>query len=961
MVAAMVTRRTALPAMSFTDFGMLLRVLRHRARLTQRQLGIAVGYSEAQISRLEQGRRRPDPAVVAALFLPALRLAAEPELAARLHELAVAARGGVAPGTRSPPASPETVPGARAADLAAIPSLPSHHVERAGALSELHELIAADRCVVMSGLPGVGKTSLAAALARERSPDGAVCWVTLTAGITTPAEAVIRLLARFLVRHGHDEAAPVGDQGQVEHPLPLDEQLYLITRALSRAGALICLDNAHLLRDEAQTRMVIEHLAGSSPAAFLAASREDLPLAGFTPFRLGGLASGEARELVGELAGPLMSAPLTDTLIERTGGSPMLIRLALGQLRPGGPGAATLVERLEAEPGVVSYLLRATLGDLSEPSRRLISLIAVFRHPVDLLDERLIEASESLGGRYDVLAGLDELRRRQLVDHPARADLHPLVRDYCYASLVGATAGRRDLHRLAAAHCERVLDDPLEASWHYLRAQDPGEAADLLATRAADLIASGRSGRAADLAGELLAAADVTGDTERLLLIARGDLLLHTERAGEAEDAYREALARPAPPPVRAGIAWRLAQSLLQRGKVPEALELCRSTAAGLTGDEEVLRAQLGAVRSRAHLMLSEFGEAVSVAEEACAAAARIAGVAPDVAGAVRARAYWVIGVAARLRGRPDEATGWLRQAVAEARDAGLREVTGRALFNLGAIAHELGETGQAEQLYTEALAETRPIGDNYGTARVLHALGMVRDAGGAPDEAIRLLEQAHALKLRMGDPLGAATSEHSIALVRLSQGRTGEARALIEAIIGSTDTLGERRARAHYLDSLAMIDLADGDPRGAQRRLTEAAALAGQVGNPSLITIIGVHTGLALLAAGDLAAADRAAADLAERLAGTGAVLHATVGIEHAALSACLALAAGDRAGASAAAADMARRAEKVGDVRYGRAAQKISAVIASPAAGPPPLASLPRLIWVTYDVQGDAGGPGG
>ena len=74
-----------------TDFGTLLRVLRHRARLTQRQLGIAVGYSEAQISRLEQRRRRPDPAVVAALFLPALRLGAEPELAARLNELAAAA------------------------------------------------------------------------------------------------------------------------------------------------------------------------------------------------------------------------------------------------------------------------------------------------------------------------------------------------------------------------------------------------------------------------------------------------------------------------------------------------------------------------------------------------------------------------------------------------------------------------------------------------------------------------------------------------------------------------------------------------------------------------------------------------------------------------------------------------------------------------------------------------------
>jgi transcriptional regulator with XRE-family HTH domain len=37
----------------FTNFGDLLRFLRRRTGLTQRQLSIAVGYSHAQISRLE--------------------------------------------------------------------------------------------------------------------------------------------------------------------------------------------------------------------------------------------------------------------------------------------------------------------------------------------------------------------------------------------------------------------------------------------------------------------------------------------------------------------------------------------------------------------------------------------------------------------------------------------------------------------------------------------------------------------------------------------------------------------------------------------------------------------------------------------------------------------------------------------------------------------------------------------
>ena len=61
----MLTRRATLSAAAFSDFGTLLRVLRRRARLSQRELGLAVGYSEAQISRLEQARRRPDPTVIA--------------------------------------------------------------------------------------------------------------------------------------------------------------------------------------------------------------------------------------------------------------------------------------------------------------------------------------------------------------------------------------------------------------------------------------------------------------------------------------------------------------------------------------------------------------------------------------------------------------------------------------------------------------------------------------------------------------------------------------------------------------------------------------------------------------------------------------------------------------------------------------------------------------------------------
>ncbi len=77
---------------AFATFGKLLKYLRRRARLTQRELALAVGYSEAHLCRLENGQRSPDLSTLAALFIPALNLDNEPAAAARLMELAAQAR-----------------------------------------------------------------------------------------------------------------------------------------------------------------------------------------------------------------------------------------------------------------------------------------------------------------------------------------------------------------------------------------------------------------------------------------------------------------------------------------------------------------------------------------------------------------------------------------------------------------------------------------------------------------------------------------------------------------------------------------------------------------------------------------------------------------------------------------------------------------------------------------------------
>ena len=76
----------------FVTFGELLRYLRRRAGLTQTELSIAVGYSDAQISRLEQNLRLPNIPNIEARFLPALGLKHEAAARERLLRLAAEAQ-----------------------------------------------------------------------------------------------------------------------------------------------------------------------------------------------------------------------------------------------------------------------------------------------------------------------------------------------------------------------------------------------------------------------------------------------------------------------------------------------------------------------------------------------------------------------------------------------------------------------------------------------------------------------------------------------------------------------------------------------------------------------------------------------------------------------------------------------------------------------------------------------------
>jgi predicted ATPase len=153
---------------SFQQFGELLRYLRKRAELSQRELALHVGYHYSYMSRIENNEHIPDPAMLMARFVPALGLEKEPIWTRRLLELGTANQkvpAAVAP--VEPVAEPDAAERGLPPGLFPVSLTPL--LGRGQELKSLLELLSRSdvRLISLIGPPGVGKTRLAFQTANE--------------------------------------------------------------------------------------------------------------------------------------------------------------------------------------------------------------------------------------------------------------------------------------------------------------------------------------------------------------------------------------------------------------------------------------------------------------------------------------------------------------------------------------------------------------------------------------------------------------------------------------------------------------------------------------------------------------------------------------------------------------------------------------------------------------------------
>ncbi len=404
-------------------FGARLRSMRRAAGLTQEELASRAGLSPNAVGTLERGaRRRPQPHTVRALS-DALNLP-EGERAALLAS--VPERGGPTPPAERHRSASPVVP--------ALPRPPTPLVGREREIAEVRGLLTQRnaRLLTLTGIGGVGKTRLAAEVAREAGgnfPDG-----TAFVGLASLSDAAL-LVPTVLRSLGAPEA-----QGRT----PLES----LVDHLRSEHFLLVLDNLeHLLEAATEVAVLIE---GCPKLVVLATSRAPLRVKGEQEYPIPPLAlpaSTRAPSEEGVLAsasGMLFAeraraaspgfkltpenAASVAAICWRLAGLPLALELAAAKARFLDP--ATLLSRLDQALSTAwardlperQRTMRATLdwsfGLLGEPERSLLGRLSVFVGGFSLPAAEAVGAGpDAVGnaGGEDVIDHLGTLVEQSLV------------------------------------------------------------------------------------------------------------------------------------------------------------------------------------------------------------------------------------------------------------------------------------------------------------------------------------------------------------------------------------------------------------------------------------------------------------------------------------------------------------------------------------------------------------------
>ncbi|MET7421156.1 BTAD domain-containing putative transcriptional regulator [Dactylosporangium sp. NPDC005555] len=649
--------------------------------------------------------------------------------------------------------------------------------------------------VVIVGMPGVGKSTLAKHIAhrldRDHFPTGQL-YCDLGGTRAVPAEPV-EVLGRFL--------RALGIPGPMI-PDDLDERAEMYRNLLARRRVLVVLDDA------ASENQVLPLLPGSETCAVLVTSRARLTaLPGAHQLELDILDTAQALELLGRVIGAgrvAKEAQAAIALVRTVGGLPLALRIIAARLaaRPHW-SLASMVDRLANERHRLDELahgemtIRASLSlthdGLDRSARQLLRLLSLAEGPTmpgwlagAALDDRRPFPSDLLEPLVDV-----QMLEVVAVEPTGefRYRFHEIIRVFARDQLVadGDEAGRvaararmiggwlaiaEQAHRKVyggdytvlhgsaprwqppPAYVEQVLADPLEwmDSEHVnlcVAVEQAAEAQlhelcwDLAATLVTLFEARGYHEQWEKSHRQALAATDRAGNVRgtAVLLGSIGTLHISRGQPDQARAALERASGLFRQLDDRHGLAMchrDLGLLDRQRGADDDALDGYQHALRDFDHVGDVV-GRASVLTQRAHIWMRRGDSRTAHAElEEALEIYRSAGYVGGQAQALRRIAQVL-----SQRGESAQAERILAEVLTMVQRSGDVIGEGHLLRNLGEVNAEMGRFTQAREMFVRGLTVREQVMDHGGAALIRFDLARLMDRIGEPVAAAELLERA--------------------------------------------------------------------------------------------------------------------------------------------------------------------------------------------------------------------------
>lgn len=677
------------------------------------------------------------------------------------------------------------------------PLPPAQLIGRDALHARLLDDLTAGKTVSLTGPGGVGKSSLAAAVADAwNSP--AIFWYTFRPTFNDQLESLLFALGHFLHRQGASTLwhQLVADGGRIK-----DGNLAL---GLARSdldslpNPLLCFDEMDFLRPLTQTEarpnhvQLLEFLDSLAGHAAMLLIGQRAFWESDAIYQVEALDAGQLSALLSERA--VSHSPADAVALHLyTGGNPRLAELCIAFYQAGTEeDFAAVLAQLPRFQALLPLWLRLERR-LPQAERQILHALSVFRSPApaDVWD----------GTESEQATALARLIERRLVqrDEQGGLSLLPALREVIYTELT--VEMQEDLH-VQAAQIRSERGEYTAAAWHWQQAGQPEAAVSLWYAHREDEIHRGQAAAALAIF-EQISLRHLAAPQEKELRLLRSELY---QLVGAPEQVIETLTAAVwvENDTQQVDAALLLGKAQERQGQIEAAR---RSYGTGLLAAEKLQSrmVELHVQRGLTYLHERDMQEAWQEINRA------------------RYLAENMTGTLLEQSGRLEEARSHYQAALALAQESGYLAGVAKSFHNLGNVASRQRRLDEAIGYYQKSMGVHEQMGNRVG-------LEIARSGIVAPflqaaryDEAIDESSRALRFFQAMGDSFWIALNASNLAEAQVEVGNYAEAERCAHLVLAEE----EPHSHPYALFSLGRVRLADGRLAEAEATLQQAGRLA--------------------------------------------------------------------------------------------------------------------------------------